>query len=225
MAFIAKARNLGEPRAPLRQDGWGKGMLRRWIALACCGFVFMAEAVFAQATLPNLHIELSYRQLEGGKLSKGLHVFNLWCDNGRCDLTVLSLNHCLGGRFAPKVELASNMTLAGQREGTLQVHYSGDGLLQLEKAIDQGKRSYFLRFRTAQTGEEQQQTHNRLFPRGGEPSIGLVLTDFKGNLTKYSAILDKVISVEFVPLTEEYARVKLNCRALIPGTFSLKPGK
>ena len=37
----------------------------------------MACAALAQAKIPNLHIELSYRQFEDGKLSEGIHLFDL----------------------------------------------------------------------------------------------------------------------------------------------------
>jgi hypothetical protein len=186
------------------------------------GLVLFTGSAFAQAKIPDLHIELSYRQLEEGKLSEGIHLFDLWCDNGRCDLTILTLNQCLGDRFFPKVEKSSNMKLAGIRQGNLQVNYSGNGILQLQEDIPDGKISYFLRFREARTENEKHQSHNSLFTRDDELLKRLVLTDFKGNLTKYSTVLDKVVSVEFVPLTEEYTVVKLNCGALIPGTSSLK---
>jgi hypothetical protein len=118
------------------------------------------------------------------------------------------------------------MKLAGQREGTLQVKYSGNGMLQLEEVIDGGKISYFLRFREAKTEAEKFQAHNRLFPRNDEGSKKIILTDFKGNLTKYSAILDKVVSVEYIPLVDEmYTSIKLDCSASVPGTPSLKTKK
>jgi len=113
------------------------------------------------------------------------------------------------------------MMLAGKHEGTLQVTSRGKGLLHLEQhLLGEGKITYDLRFREAHTDAEKSQTRNSLLTRQGLKKI--VLTEFKGNVTKYSAILAKVVSVEYVPLTDEYITVHLDCRALIPGTPSLK---
>jgi hypothetical protein len=196
-------------------------MLKKTVGTAVLGLALLTGTPFAQTKIPNLHIELSFRQLEEGVLSQGIHLLNLWCSDGRCDLTILTLNQCLADRFYPKVELDSNMMLAGRNEGTLQVKSLGEGLLHIEQnLLGEGKITYFLRFKEAQTEAEKSQTHNSLFTRSDLKKI--ILTDFKGNFTKYSAMLDKVISVEYVPLTEEYTTLNLDCGALIPGTTSLK---
>ena len=128
--------------------------------------LMLTGTALAQAKIPDIHIEMSYRQREDGKLSEGVHVFELWCADGRCDLTVTTINQCFWGLFTPKVERSSNMIIAGQREGTLKVTYSGQGILQLEEDIVEGKISYFLRFREAKTEIEKLQTLNNLFPKG-----------------------------------------------------------
>ena len=99
-------------------------------------------------------------------------------------------------------------------------------MLQLQEDIVGGKISYFLRFREAKTKAEKDQTHNSLFTHNDEGLKKLILTDFKGNLTKYSAILEKVIAVEYVPIVDEiYTAVKLDCDASVPGTVSLRSRK
>jgi hypothetical protein len=188
--------------------------------------LMLTGTAFAQAKIPDIHIEMSFRQMEDGKLSAGVHLFELWCDNGRCDLTVTSLNQCFLGGFVPKVARASNMLLAGLGKGTLKVKYSGKGMLQLDEDIVGGKISYFLSFREAKTESEERQTHNKLFINDEKGPKKIVLTDFKGSVTKYSTVLDKVISAEYVPLVDEiYTLVKLDCDASVPGTISLKKNK
>jgi hypothetical protein len=199
-------------------------MLTRVLMTVMVSLLCMACAALAQAKIPNLHIELSYRQFEDGKLSEGIHLFDLWCDNERCDLTVLSVNQCLAGSFFPQVELWSTGDLAAQGPGTLQVQYRRGGVLHLQVRIAGGTLSYLLRFREAKTEDEENQSQNRLFPPSEAPKR-LILTDFKGNLTKYSGILDKLIAVEFVPVTEIYTVVTLNCEMRMSGTASLKKGK
>ena len=199
----------------------GRSMLKNIIGTAVVGIALCTGTPCAQTTIPDLHIELSFRQSEEGHLSQGIHLLHLWCSDGRCDLTILTLNECVAERFSPTVEWDSNMILAGKHEGTLQVKSRGEGLLHLEQnLLGEGKITYDLRFREAQTDAEKSQTRNSLLTRQGLKKI--VLTEFKGNVTKYSAILEKVVSVEYVPLTEEYITVNLDCSALIPGTPSLK---
>jgi hypothetical protein len=73
--------------------------------LVVVGLLWTGTAL-AQAPIPDLHIELSFRQRQEGELSAGVHLFELWCENGRCDLTVTSLNQCVLGGFVPKVARA-----------------------------------------------------------------------------------------------------------------------
>ena len=62
----------------------------------------------AEPPLPNASLEVTVRQKQEGMLGKGLHLFHLWCWQGECSLTVLSLNQCGPGAhkpsFYPKVE-------------------------------------------------------------------------------------------------------------------------
>jgi hypothetical protein len=181
---------------------------------------------FAQAQIPDLHIEMSFRQMQAGQLSAEVHLFELWCENGRCDLTVTSLNQCVLGGFVPKVARASNMILAGLGKGTLKVKYAGKGMLQLDEDIVGGKISYVLRFREAKTASEELQTHNKLFTNDAKGPKKIILTDFKGSVTKHSTGVGQVISIEYVPLVDEmYTLVKLDCSASVPGTISLKQDK
>jgi hypothetical protein len=177
----------------------------------------------AQAPIPDINIALAFRQREEEKLSASVHLFELWCETGRCDLTVTTLNQCVGGIFVPKVERTSNMKLAGQREAKLHVHYTSNGLLQLHEDIGGGQISYVLKFREAKTPGEQFQSHSSLFPQDDPAVHKLVMTDFKGGMTQYSDILGQVSSVEYVPLVDEhFTAIKLACDVSVPGTVSLK---
>jgi hypothetical protein len=196
--------------------------MKKALMIVGLGLIWTGTA-WAQAKIPDIHIEMSFRQMEDGKLSEGVHLFELWCDNGRCDLTVTSINQCFLGGFVPKVQRSSNMILAGLGKGTLKVKYSGKGLLQLDEDIVGSKISYALSFREAKTESEEHQTHNKLFTNDEKGSKKIVLTDFKGSLTKYSTTPEKAISVEYAPFVDEmYTLVQLNCSASVPGTISLK---
>jgi hypothetical protein len=184
--------------------------------------LLLAGTACAQASIPDLHIEMAYQQLEDGKRSPGVHILDLWCDDGRCDLLVTSLNQCLWGSFYPKVERSSNRVLAGHGSGSLQVTYAGNGLLRLEEDIDSGgKITWVFRFREARTEDEENFSRNSLFRNDGELPKRLVITDFQGGFTKYSAILDKVISVAYVPIVEP-TPIKLDCTVDVPWTHSLR---
>jgi hypothetical protein len=188
----------------------------------------MVGTAHAQNKIPNVHFELSFRMLEEGKLSENFHLFELWCSDGRCDLTLLTLNQCIGDRSFPKVETSSTGILAGQgKEPTLRVKHTVNNVLELEQDIDfDGKMSFYIQYKIAQTETEKHQTHNRLFTHSNEnPVKRLVITSFKGGFTKYSSTLNKIVSVEYVPITEEYTVIKLDCGVLIPGTVSLKKQK
>ena len=148
--------------------------MKKVLMIIGLGLMLTATA-FAQVKIPDIHIEMSFRQMEDGKLSEAVHLFELWCDNGRCDLTVISINQCFLGGFVPKVERSSNMILAGLGKGTLKVKYSRDGMLQLEEDIVGGKISYLLRFREAKTESEERQTHNKLFANDDKGSKKLSL--------------------------------------------------
>jgi hypothetical protein len=196
--------------------------MNKGLIIVVLGLLWTGTA-WAQAKIPDLHIEMSFRQREDGQLSEGVHLFDLWCDNGRCDLTVMSLNQCFLGGFVPKVARSSNMLLAGLGKGSLKVKYARDGLLQLDEDIVGGKISYVLSFREAKTEAEERQTHNKLFTNDAIGPKKIVLTDFKGSVTKYATTPEKAIAVAYAPLVDEmYTLVPLNCSASVPGTLSLK---
>ena len=78
---------------------------------------------------PNGSLEVAYHQREEGKLSDSVRLLNLWCLDGRCSLTTITVNQCLktgeGDGFYPKAERTStdekNLVLTEERSslGTL----------------------------------------------------------------------------------------------------------
>src|SRR5438093_9638722 len=149
-----------------------------------CVVGLMVGIVQAEVNIPDIHLALSFRQLEDGKLSEGVHLFELWCEDGRCDLTLLTLNQCLEGRFFPQVERFSTGILAGNgKRATLSVKHSHDNIFTIESdsgMVDDTKMTFVIKYRQAKTDAEKYQTFNRRFTHTAEGIKKIVLADFKG---------------------------------------------
>src|SRR5262245_23138842 len=69
--------------------------------------------VSSLAAVPNGSLRVAYQQKQDGELSESVHQVDLWCSDGVCSLTTLSLNQCLpygeGQAFFPKVERTSTL--------------------------------------------------------------------------------------------------------------------
>ncbi len=152
----------------------------------------------SKSNIPDVSIEVTVRQKEGGSVGKGLHLAHLLCWQGNCSLTWLSLNQCGpagSGKdaFYPKVERFST------QEGNLQVTTLGDAL-QVKQVAPEVITTLRIGYETT-------------------PSVSLStkVTSFSGGFVKNSAILQKVITVEYVPLIGSFSEIKLDCAALLPG--------
>lgn len=159
------------------------------------------SAIVSQTRVPNLTLRVAVRQKEDGRLGKEVHILTLQCVAGDCWLTSVSLNQCgqsaLGTPAFPVV-----VEMSSTRDGRLRVTNLGDKLEVEELATDIG-------------GEA-----SNAFLFGYElSSDGSVagLTSFSGGFVKHSAVLNKVITVEYVPFRRLMQAIKLDCPVLVPG--------
>ena len=167
--------------------------------LFCCVMAAMCvPAVTWAGAVPNGIIDVTVRQKEDGKIGKSYHLLNLFCWEGDCSLTWVSLNQCLGGAGYPKVERTST------REGNLHVTEAG-GMLRIKQ--------------TMETGTGLVDTTLRI---GYEKAGGVMAwpTSFSGGFVKESALLDKVITVEYVPLKGVSNKVTMDCPFDLPGVIA-----
>jgi hypothetical protein len=138
--------------------------------------------------VPNGELGIAYRQLTDGKLSEA--VFQTWleCWNGECTLTTLTLGQCMFGVFYPKVQRWTT------RE-SLSVDLIAPGVLLAEfkesGATFQMRFTYELR--------EGMMVHR--------------LKAFSGGVVKQSAVVEKVITWELVPLRFSESVVQFGCKA------------
>jgi hypothetical protein len=162
----------------------------------------VASVAEAQSPVPNANLSVTIQQKEDGKIAPGLHVLELSCWNGACSLSTVSLNQCGPSgsgqpAFYPKVQYS---TTWGK---SLRVHSEGNTLIVQETGADIGG-DYVnnLRFTYAP-------------PREG----GIVsrLINFSGGFVKNSVILQRTLTVQYVPLPNAHQVVTLDCGALLPG--------
>ena len=164
--------------------------------LLCCA------TANAQPAIPDVHLEVAVQQREGGKLERGLHLLDLSCWDRQCSLTSVSLNQCGESgegkpAFFPKVQRSSTL------EGNLSVRAVGSTLVVKETGSDIG-------------GDYV----NNLRFEYEMPQKGLAATrlrGFSGGFVKNSAILQKVLTIEYVPLPKRNQVLTLDCGVLLPG--------
>jgi hypothetical protein len=162
-------------------------------ALAILLSVAVVPAGHAQVQrVPSGELAVAYRQLEDGKLSEA--VFQNWleCSEGICSLTTLTLGQCVAGAGYPKIQRWSTSG------GDLSVGVAAPGVLRAE--FREAGAVFQLRF-----GFE---TNGVRFGR---------LTSFSGGVTKQSAVLDRVLSWQLVPLRLLDGNVTLRCPASLNG--------
>jgi len=170
--------------------------------VAGIGILIAAAMAEAQVPVPNASLRVTVQQKDEGKVAPGFHVLELSCWDGACSLSTVSLNKCGtsgSGRpaFYPKVQYA---TTWGK---SLRVHNEGNTLVVQETGADIGG-DYVnnLRF-----------TYDR--PREG--SIASRLIGFSGGFVKNSVILQRTLTVQYVPLQHAHQVVTLDCGVLLPG--------
>lgn len=174
--------------------------------LSLCVFLLLSTVPLSSAAqqnrIPNAILEITVRQKEGDKIEKGLHLVRLFCWDGNCSMTSLSLNQCSergdgSQAFFPKIERTSTV------EGNLEVWAEKNVLVTRETGFDIGG-DYVT---TLRLGFEP--------PAPGDPATRL--TSFSGGFVKNSQILKKVLNIELVPLFGGTQAVRLDCAVLLPG--------
>ena len=185
--------------------------MHRQLLLISALFFVLTASVSAQSSNPNssnaipdVILEVTVRQKEQGKLAPSLHIMKLVCSRGKGTLISVSLNRCgLSGSgnnaFHPKIQWSST------EDGTLQIVNLGDVLEVKETSFD--------------LGGESTVTHRFGFAkRHSQDLLPTRVTSYSGGFVKNSAILQKVITVEYVPLIGEFNEVNLDCQTvLLPG--------
>lgn len=176
-----------------------------WVSVGLGCLAFVGDAALAAAAPPNGELSVAYRQLSDGKLSDGVHHITLWCFDGRCSLTTLTLNQCFQGRFYPKVERTST------EEGNLSVVEIREGLLIAEEKHPETTFKFGFTY-TVRSKPEL----SRLMGLHGVRWFDN-LTGFSGGAVKQSTILDEVITWELVPLKGRFPRIKAACEIMLDG--------
>lgn len=153
-------------------------------------------------SIPNANLRVTVQQKEEGKINKGFHVLELSCWDGQCSLSSVSLNQCVesGSRkkaFYPKVQYSATSM------GHLKVRNEGNSLIVQETGSDIFG-DYVNNFRFDYAPAEKDEMVDRL--------IG-----FSGGYVKNSALLKKVLTTEYVPLSKANQVMKLDCDVLLPG--------
>jgi hypothetical protein len=167
--------------------------------------LIMPTVALSMDSIPNAMLRVTVQQREDGRVSKGLHLLELSCWEGKCSLSSVSLNQCFdfgSGKkaFFPKVQYSATWS------GNLKVKNEGNTLVVQETGSDAfGEYVNNLRFEYQAVGD----VVNRL--------VG-----FSGGYIKNSDLLKKVITVEYVPLQKADQIMKLDCDVLLPGVDKQK---
>lgn len=177
--------------------------------------LFPAILLFAECSSfagqpPNGALKVAYHQRNAGKLSDSVHHIKLWCSDGQCNMTTLTLNQCapwdkLRKVFYPKVQRTSTA------EKTLSVSEINNGLLVAEDK--EGESTFKYRFTYTVRLDPEMSKLVRL----REVRWFDELTGFSGGALKYSTILKKVVTWDLVPLKGRSPIIKAACNILLNG--------
>jgi hypothetical protein len=164
-------------------------------------FITPAMALSAD-NIPDANLRVAVQQRDEGKLSKGLHLLELSCTGGQCSLSTVSLNQCMelspGKKaFYPKAQYSATWM------GNLKVRNTGKTFVVEETGFDIAG-SYVNNFQFD-------------YAAAGKGNVVYRLIGFSGACLKNSAILKKVITIEYVPLPKDYQIIELDCGVQLPG--------
>ena len=174
-------------------------------------FLLASQSQIGSQTLsvPNGSLSVAYRQMEDGKLSDSVHQAELFCWNGECRLTTVTLNQCLpssdGPAFFPKVERSSTT------DGELAVRNAGVGVIDVEQLMGGARFLYRFSYR-----ERPDPALAKTF-RLSSSRFFSALTNFSGSVIKTSDVLDKVVSWDLKPLKGAFAFVEAKCKMMLNG--------
>jgi hypothetical protein len=179
-----------------------------------CGFLVFVLLVngglpHADDLPPNGSLKVAYRQLLEGKLSESIHHLVLWCGDGQCNLTTLTLNQCGSWDerkvFYPKVERTST------EERNLSVTELSSGVLAAEERHAETTFKYRFTYKPRTDPKLSKLTRLQGTRWFGD------LTGFSGAVVKDSSIMKKVVSWELVPLKGRSPIIEATCKILLDG--------
>lgn len=166
-------------------------------------FWVVMSADAAGSKIPDAFLQVTVRQMHEGKPEKGFHILKLVCGEGHCWLTKVTLNNCEDSSSGPKA-FYPGVATSSTREGSLVVTDTGNALLVKDTGSDIGG-TY---------------TNNFRFQYDPPPKKGEIISHlrgFSGGFVKDSWILNKVITVEWVPVRGTSQVLPLDCGVLAPG--------
>jgi hypothetical protein len=154
--------------------------------------------------LQDFELELAMRQRVNGKLEEAVHLVQLSCERGECQLTSVTLNQCFLGAFYPKLERAST------RDGSLSVSMTGGVIVARETGWALGQYTTTFRFNVK---------------RRGPNARSLMVTAFSGAYVKDSTELGKVITSDYIAVQNGGETLSLACPVMLPGVVPESPAK
>lgn len=160
--------------------------------------LLLAALIHAAPALPDIDLQVTVQQREAGKLSQGLHLMKLQCYQAQCVLESVSLNQCGPSPVTGKASFPLIVERNWTANGALTVADVRGTLVVEERGSDIGG-SYVNTYR---------------FGYKRNPDR---LVSFSGGLVKNSTLLNRVISVEYVPLVGAYSERTLACPIRLPG--------
>lgn len=156
-----------------------------------------------QRGIPNLELRVAARPKEDGKLGQFIHEFRLSCLHGSCEMTVITLNQC------------SKNGLTGKLDAPVIVQTYASNRLRISPV---GAKAVAVEFMSSDLGGDAAVQVRFGFDTDSAASgVFRRVTSFSGGFSKYSAILGRTTTVEFVPLTGSWNSVGLDCAVLLPG--------
>lgn len=162
----------------------------------------MPTLALSADNIPNASLQVAVQQKEEGKINKGYHVLELSCWEGNCFLSTVSLNQC-------------GESGSGEKAFYPKVKHSATGMNNLK--VRNEDRSLIVQ----ETGSDMfgDYVNNLRFDYEftGKGKIADRLVGFSGGFVKNSAILKKVLTIEYVPLKKFNQVIKLDCGVLLPG--------
>jgi hypothetical protein len=129
-------------------------------------------------------------------------LLRLFCDDGNCRLSTLSLQSCADTSFGKKARTLSYVW-ASTAEGNLKVRNEGHTLIVQENGTDMGG-DYVTTLRLD-------------YEPVGAGGIVSRLKSFSGGFVKNSNILKKTITEQFIALPNPYQVVEMGCGIMLPG--------
>ena len=173
-------------------------------------FLIFSPSISFAATIgkiPHINIEIAVQQKEEGKINPSVHIMQLSCFNGECDLDWITIDACRrfwGSPFSSMIKLEKNST----RDNPFLIIKSSSknpAIIEIEERLLSGSGGKTLRLELG----------------ASSPDLNFFneITKFSGGLVKNSIILEKVITVEYVPLEATWggqAFISFDCPIALP---------